>query len=411
MERLLAILGAVVMVGIAYLISTDRKSVKWKVVLWGMGLQWSFGLLFLKVPQGRKALAAVAGAVTKVLSMAYEGSTFVFGQMGAQGGGESSLGFIFAFQVLPAIVFVSALFAVLYYLGVMQFIVGAIAKIVVRIMGASGAEATALAAAVFMGQTEAPLTIRPFLNKLTQSELFVVMVSGMATVSGAILGAYVDVGRGAVEMEDLLTAVAMTAPACLMLAKVVIPETGKPQTAGEVDMSQSEEEKLDVNLLSAIARGTTDGLKLAVNVGAMLIAFIALIALINAGVNLIVLGGEPLSLERILGWVFAPFAALMGVPWNEATEVGSLLGTRLVANEMVAYGQLSAMSDLGVRSKAIATVAICGFANLSSIGIQIGGLGALAPERKQDIARLGIKALAVATLANFSSACVTGALL
>lgn len=399
------------MVGIAYAMSTDRKSVKWKVVLWGLGLQWGFGLLFLKVPQGRQALASVAGAVTTVLSMAYEGSTFVFGSLGAQGGGESSLGFIFAFQVLPAIVFVSALFAVLYYLGVMQFIVGVIAKIVVRFMGASGAEATALAAAVFMGQTEAPLTIRPFLKRLTESELFVVMVSGMATVSGAILGAYVDVGRGTVGMEDLLTAVAMTAPACLMLAKVVIPETGKPDTAGEVDMSQGDEEELDINLLSAIARGTTDGLKLAVNVGAMLIAFIALIALINAGVSLIALGGEPLTLERILGWIFAPFAALMGVPWDDATAVGSLLGTRMVANEMVAYGQLAGMDGLGERSRAIATVAICGFANLSSIGIQIGGLGALAPERKQDIARLGLKALAVATLANFSSACVTGALL
>jgi CNT family concentrative nucleoside transporter len=312
---------------------------------------------------------------------------------------------VFAFQVLPTIVFVASLFGALYHLGVMQVVVGMLARIMVRTMGTSGAESLSVAASVFMGQTEAPLTIRPFLSRLTESELFAVMVSGMASVSGAILGAYVLIGK--VSMADLLTAVAMTAPVSLMMAKIIVPESGDPVTAGKAPMDSGPEAN---NVLDAAARGASDGLKLAVNVGAMLIAFIALISLINALLEWAVVGGEALSLQRILGWIFAPVALLMGIPWSEAPAVGSILGTRTILNELVAFSEMRELV-LSARSQSITTFAICGFAGISSIGIQIGGLGALVPERKDDIARLGLRALVAATLANFSTACVAGALL
>ena len=406
--QLVSILGALTMLGLAYVLSSDRKRIDYKVVLWGVGLQWLFAVLFLWFPWGKIALEVVANFVTGVLSHAYAGSAFVFGAMGMEGGGDSGLGVIFAFQILPAIVFVAALFAVLYHLGVMQLIVGLLAKIMVKTMGTSGAESLSVGASVFMGQTEAPLTIRPFLEGLTRSELFLVMVSGMATVSGAILAAYVTIGN--VEMKFLLAAVAMTAPACIVTAKMMMPEDAQPVTLGQSKFDLPKDP--DSNLLLAAASGTTDGLKLAVNVGAMLIAFIALVSLINAAFGLIPVGGEPLTLERLLGWVLSPIAFLMGVPWSEAQEVGGVLGTRTVLNEIIAYRELSLVSDqLSERSRTIATFAVCGFANVSSIGIQIGGLGALAPSRRQDIAKLGFRALIAATLANFMTACVAGALL
>ena len=330
----------------------------------------------------------------------------MFGALGASGGGDSGLGVIFAFQVLPTIVFVASLFSILYYLGAMQWIVKGLAWVMVRTMGTSGAESLSVAASIFMGQTEAPLTIRPFLDKLTESELFCVMVAGMASVSGAILGAYVSIGK--VPIEHLLTAVAMTAPISLVLAKVMVPEEDVPQTAGKIDV---EIPKTDANLLDAAASGAGEGLKLALNVGAMLIAFIALVALLNELLGFFSVAGEPLTMERILGWVCMPLALLMGVPPGEALDVGTVLGTRTVLNELVAFESLRSVADgLSARSHAIATVAITGFANVSSIGILIGGLGALVPSRKKDIARLGVRALIAATLANFSSACVTGAL-
>jgi CNT family concentrative nucleoside transporter len=305
-------------------------------------------------------------------------------------------------------VFVAALFGVLYYLGVMQLIVRVLARAMVYLFGASGAESLCIAASIFMGQSEAPLTIRPFLAKLTESELFTVIVAGMASVSGAILSAYVALGG--VKMEHLLTAMAMTAPISLVFAKLVVPETGKPETAGVVADAPIESSH---NVLEAAANGTSDGLKLAVNVGAMLISFIALVSLLNGIIGLIPMGDAPLTLQRILGWACAPIAALMGIPWSEAQAVGSVLGTRTVVNEIVAFQDLHVLHAAGVigeRSVAITTFAVCGFANLSSIGIQIGGLGALVPERKSDIARLGVLALVAATLANFSTACVAGAL-
>jgi len=290
----------------------------------------------------------------------------------------------------------------------MQLIVRVLARAMVHVFGASGAESLCVAASIFMGQSEAPLTIRPFLARLTESELFTVIVAGMASVSGAILGAYVLLGG--VRIEHLLTAMAMTAPISLVFAKLIVPETGTPETAGRVDDAPVDNSR---NLLDAAANGTIDGMKLAANVGAMLISFIALVSLLNGLIGLIPGGGdEPLTLQRLLGWACAPIAFLMGIPWGEATQVGSILGTRVVVNEIVAFQQLHELKGvLADRSVAIATFAVCGFANLSSIGIQIGGLGALVPERKSDIARLGLLALVAASLANFSTACVAGALL
>ncbi len=372
-----------------------------------MALQWICALLLLKMPGGNEVLQAAAGAVQGVLDHSFAGSGFVYGELGKVRGGASGLGIIFAFQVLPTILFVATLFGVLYYLGVMQLIVRVMARVMVKIFGVSGAEALVVAASIFMGQSEAPLTIRPYLVRLTESELFCVIVAGMASVSGAILGAYVMIGG--VQMEHLLTVVAMTAPVSLVLAKMIVPETQKPETAGVVSAAPVDG---SVNVLDAAANGASDGLKLAVNVGAMLIAFIALVSLLNAALGILSFGGEALTLQRILGWVCSPIALLMGIPWEEAQTVGSILGTRTVVNEIVAYQQLAQMKTvLSERSVAIATFAVCGFANLGSIGIQIGGLGALVPERKSDIARMGLLALVAATLANFTSACIAGALL
>ncbi len=407
MERFVSVGGALVMLGLAFAACRDRKSISKRAVLWGVAAQWGIGLLLLRVAAGRAALETASAGVTTVLQKSYEGSAFVFGGLGAQGGGETSLGVIFAFQILPTIVFVASLFSILYYLGVMQIIVRALAWVMVRTMGTSGAESLAVGASIFMGQTEAPLTIRPFLAKLTESELFLVMVAGMASVSGAILGAYVSIGK--VPIENLLTAVAMTAPISVVMAKLVVPESETPETAGKVNV---EVPQTDANLLDAASSGASEGMKLAMNVGAMLIAFIALVALCNAFLEVFSVGGAPLTLERVFGWFFMPLAFLMGVPYEEAFEVGKVLGTRTVVNELVAFDVLREVSgSLSARSQSIATFAVTGFANVSSIGILIGGLGGLVPERKHDIARLGIRALFAATLANFSSACVAGALL
>ncbi|HWB77231.1 MAG TPA: nucleoside transporter C-terminal domain-containing protein [Nannocystaceae bacterium] len=405
--RLVSVLGAFVMVGLALAISRNRRQIRWRPVLWGIALQWVAAVILLRVPAGRVVLEHAARGVQTVLDRSYAGSSFVFGQLGLQRGGESGLGVVFAFQVLPTIVFVASLFAVLYHLGIMQLVVRALAWVMMRTMGASGAESLVVAASMFMGQTEAPLTVRPFLSRLTESELFTIMVAGMASVSGAILGAYVTIGG--VPIEYLLTAVAMTAPISLVIAKLVVPETGTPVTAGRIDV---EIPKTDANVLDAAANGASDGLKLAANVGAMLIAFIALVALLDALLGFIDIGGAPLSLARLVGWAFMPIALLMGTSPSEAVEVGSVLGTRTVLNELVAFQTLHEVgAHISARSQAIATFAICGFANVSSIGILIGGLGGLVPERKSEIARLGVRCLIAATLANFSSACVAGALI
>lgn len=405
-SRFVSALGALAMLGFAWALGKQRRKVSWRVVAWGIAAQWVLGIVLLQVPAGRAVLESASAGVQAVLDQAYEGSKFVFGDLGAPGGGDSNLGVVFAFQVLPTIIFVASLFSILYYLGVMQWVVKGLARLMMLTMGTSGAESMSVGASVFMGQTEAPLTIKPFLDKLTESELFLVMVAGMASVSGAILGAYVTIGQ--IPIADLLTAVAMTAPASIVTAKLMVPETGNPDTAGEL---KADIAVTDANVLDAAANGASDGLKLAANVGAMLIAFVALVSLINVLLGVVTLGDEPLTLQRVMGWLFMPIALLMGVPFDEAQNVGSVLGTRVVLNEIYGFEMIRELgSQLSERSRAIVTVAITGFSSISSIGILIGGLGGLVPSRKADIARLGVRALIAATLANFASACVMGAL-
>jgi CNT family concentrative nucleoside transporter len=407
MERFTGLLGLVTILAVAWLVSSNRKAIQPRVLFWGLALQFGFAFLVLKTDFG-KLFQAASYAVNALLEYAEEGSKFLFGPLGDDTG---PYGVIFAFQVLTIVIFIASIFSVLYQLGVMQGVVRAMAVVMQRVMRASGAESTSVAASIFMGQTEAPLTIRPFLAGLTQSELFTIMTSGMAHVSGAVMAAYVKIAQ--VDIKHLLTAVIMTAPATIMLAKIMMPETEQPATAGNVKV---EVEKPGVNIIDAAARGASDGLQLALNIGGMLIAFLALIALVNGLLGWIHslpwLGWVPASLQAIFAILFAPIAWLLGVSWKDCATVGNLLGTRLVLNEFVAFLQLGPLKpELDPRSFIIATYALCGFANFSSIAIQIGGIGALAPSRKSDLARLGLRAVAAGTMANFMSACIAGMLL
>jgi CNT family concentrative nucleoside transporter len=415
------LVGALVILLIAYAWSADRRAIDLRTVAWGLGLQIVFALVVLKTTVGQDVFSTLGDGINRLLGFAGVGAAFVFGPLGdghvwsrvmnaALGPEGGAYGVIFAFQVLPTIIFIAALFAILYYFGVMQVVVRAFAVLMNKVMRASGAESLNVAASIFMGQTEAPLTIRPYLPEMTQSELMTVMTSGMAHISGGIMAAYILFG---VEAKHLLTAVIMTAPATIMLAKVFIPETEKPATAGKVEIKV---EKTAVNVIDAAAQGAGDGLHLALNVGGMLIAFLALIAMVNGILGwahgLPHMGWLPQSLETLFGIVFAPIAWVMGVPWKDASTIGDLLGTRLVLNEFVAFLKLGPMrASLDPRSFVIATYALCGFANFSSIAIQIGGIGALAPTRKSDLARLGLRAVAAGTMANFMSACIAGMLL
>jgi CNT family concentrative nucleoside transporter len=403
--RLTGVFGLVVILGIGFAMSRNRRAISWRVVAWGVGLQLFFAIFVLRVKQGRDLFAWLGATATKILSFSYAGSEFVFGEIGKQ---HSSIGVVFAFQIMPAIIFVSALFAIMYYLGIMQVVVKAFAIAMNKIMGASGAESLNVAASVFMGQTEAPLTIRPFLPRMTRSELMTVMTAGMAHISGSIMAAYIAFG---IEARHLLTAVIMTAPGTIMMAKIMEPETEVPETLGGVKVDIP---RTDVNVLDAAARGTGEGLHLMLNVIAMLISFIALIALVNGLFGWIhgFAPWFPATLQTVLGWIFRPIAWVMGVPWHDSGTIGSLLGERMVVNEFVAFAHLGPMKgSLDPVSYTIATFALCGFANLSSIGIQIGGIGALAPERKHDLARLGFRAMIAGTLANFLSATLAGILL
>jgi CNT family concentrative nucleoside transporter len=403
--RLRGLLGIGAILAIAIALSHNRKRIRWRVVAWGLGLQLLFAIFVLRIPAGQQLFRALGSFVTSILNYSYVGSQFVFGELGKP---NSSLGVIFAFQLLPAIIFVSALFAIMYYLGIMQLIVRAFAILMSRVMGASGAESLNVAASIFMGQTEAPLTIRPFLSRMTRSELMTVMTSGMAHISGSIMVAYIAFG---IEARHLLTAVIMTAPGTIMMAKLFEPETEVPETYGKVKLEMP---KQDVNLLDAAARGTSEGLNLMLNVIAMLVSFVALVALLNGGFGAIHRYAEwfPPNLQTVLGWIFQPIAWLMGVPGRDTGTIGSLLGTRMVLNEFIAFAQLGPMkAQLDPRSFIIASFALAGFANFSSVGIQLGGIGALVPERKRDLARLGIRAMLAGTLANFLSATIAGILL
>jgi concentrative nucleoside transporter, CNT family len=475
MERFSALIGFVGILAIAFLLSTNRRAIRWKTVFWGLTLQiliaiavlkaipiakafatfmpalnpWIAALIFAALTVivvqiakrmaeggGRKALWAVylvlsailflsysllaflfenlKEVVTKLISYTGEGSKFVFGALGDTA--NTNVGFVFATMVLPTIIFIASIFAILYYLGVMQSVVRFFAKLMSRFMGASGAESLSVAASIFMGQTEAPLTIRPFIEGMTMSELMTIMTAGMAHISGGIMAAYVLVAK--VDVIHLLTAVIMTAPGAIMMAKIIVPETEKPATGEDIEVVVP---KQDVNVIDAAGRGAIEGLYLSLNVAGMLIAFIALVALINGIFGFVhghaIWNGRawfPASLDQLLGWIFSPIAWAMGVSWKDSLTVGNLLGTRMVLNEFVAFANLGKPgvgSSLDPRSFVIVTYALCGFANFSSIAIQIGGIGSLAPSRRGDLARLGMRAMLAGTLANFLTATIAGMLL
>jgi CNT family concentrative nucleoside transporter len=409
--RFTGLLGLIAFLGLAYALSTNRRAIKWRTVAWGLSLQIVFAFLVIKWAYGQRILQVASNGVTSMLGHSADGSIMVFGPLGD----PHSVLHVFAFAVL---IFVSAFFAVLYHIGVMQRVIKVVAWIMQRTMGTSGAESTNVAASIFMGQTEAPLTIRPFLSGATNSELMTIMTSGMAHVSGGIMAAYISFGINA---KDLLSAVIMTAPGTILVAKMLVPETEVPATAGTVHMPPSEEHANE-NFIGSIARGTIDGGALAFNVAIMLISFLALVGLLNATMNGVsnfawAHGHIPFphSLNAVLGFFGAPIAWLIGIPWREAPAIGNLLGTRAVLNEFVAYTQLGLMKTgpgaLSPRTFSIATFALCGFANLGSIGMQIGGIGALVPNRRNDLARLGFRAMLAGTMANLMSAAIVSMLI
>ena len=410
MHHLAGLLGVATMMALAYLFSTDRRAINFKTVGWGLGLQIGFAFLVMRWEYGRLLFQKAGEAVNWLLDFAYQGSAFVFGDLGLK---NSPKGFYFAFQALPTIIFIAALFALLYYFGIIQVVIDLAARVMTGLMGASGAESLNVAASIFMGQTEAPLTIRPFLSEATKSELMTIMTSGMAHVSGGIMAAYIAYG---IEAKHLLAAVIMTAPGTILLSKMLVPETEHPITSGRVEIAPLEK---DANALGALSRGTIDGLHLALNVAAMLISFIAMIYLVDGLFSVVHnhlaahhMGWFPSSLEQVFGWVFAPVAWIIGIPWHDCLQIGNLLGLRMVTNELIAFQRLGPMKNtLDPRSFTIATFALCGFANFSSIGIQIGGIGALAPNKKGDLARLGIRAMLAGTMANLMSASIVGVFL
>jgi concentrative nucleoside transporter, CNT family len=400
--QLVSGLGLLVLLGIAWALSNNRRLIPWRTVITGVLLQLAFAVIILKTPPGKAFFLHLANAVTRFLDFSDAGARFVFGDNFSE--------HLFAFKVLPTIIFFSSFITVLYYLGVIQWIVRIFAAVMQRAMGTSGAESLASAVNVFVGQTEAPLLIRPYVPFLTQSELMAVMVGGFANIAGGVLAAYVSMG---IDAGHLIASSVMSAPASLLIAKMMFPETEVSKTAGTVSL---EVERPWTNVIDAAAEGATEGLKLALNVAGMLIAFIAIIACFNALLGW--LGGfagyPNLNLELILGVLLRPLAWVMGVPWNEAGQVGALLGIKTVINEFVGYARLEQMvqaGQLSPRSIIIATYALCGFANFSSIAIQIGGIGAMAPERKGDLARLGLKAMIGGSLATFMTATIAGMLL
>ncbi len=406
LDRFTGILGILAVLLAAWLGSTDRWHIRWRTVAWGLSLQIVFAFVVLRFDYGQRAMAWAGDVVNKMLASTAAGTTVLFGALGTP---NTSLGSIFAFQVLPTIIFISAFFAVLYHIGVMQIIIRGLAWVMLKTMRISGAESMNVAASIFMGQTEAPLTIRPFLSKATRSELMTIMTSGMAHVSGGIMAMYIAQGVAA---KHLLAAVIMTSPGTILISKMLVPETAVPATEGRVVMPRDELHK-DENLIGAIARGTIDGGKLALNVAIMLISFLALVALLDSLLGWVHMHAGlhwvPGSLGQILGFVGAPVAWLIGIPWHDCRAIGDLLGTRMALNEVVAYIALGAeKATLSPRSFTIATFALCGFANLGSIGMQIGGIGALVPERRNDLARLGVRAMLAGTMANLISASIAG---
>ncbi|AIY84923.1 MAG: NupC/NupG family nucleoside CNT transporter [Clostridium baratii] len=399
MSRFIGLIGIVAILAIAAIFSENRKKINWRLVATGLGLQVIFALIILKVPAGRTFFEFCSKAITKLLDFTKEGSSFLFGSLLDQ----NTFGSIFALQVLPTIIFFSALMGILYYLGIMQFIVKIIAKFICKLLGTSGAETLSAVGNIFLGQTEAPLLVKPFIKDMTRSELMAIMVGGMATVAGGVMAGYVAMG---VNAGDLLAASIMAAPAGLILAKILVPETEEPKTKNTTDIQI---EQTASNVVEAAANGASEGLGLALNVAAMLLAFVALIALLNYILAAIggLFGFPTLSFQWILGKIFSPLTFAMGIPTSDISTAGSLLGQKIMINEFVAYSELSkfiAAGTLQPKTILILTYALCGFANISSVAIQIGGIGALAPDKKGVIAKLGFKALLGGALAT----CLTG---
>ena len=432
-QKLISLLGLLVFIALAFLLSVNKKRVDWKLVAWGLALQFIFAFIIIVVPVGRVFFEGANNVFNALIGYTVEGARFIFGNLvfnnvpvgpgGAFGPmdpigdptGWAAAGGFFAFNVLPTIIFFSSLMTLLYHLGVMQAVVKGFAWVMLRTMKISGAESLSTAGNIFLGQTEAPLLVKPFIGTMTKSEMHCVMVGGFGTVAGGVLAAYV--GFLVAYFPDiaghLISASVMAAPACIAISKIMYPETEEPVTAGSIKIKL---EKVDANVIDAAARGASEGLSLALNVGAMLIAFIALVALLNGILSGTAgLFGLELTIQKILGWVCAPFAWLMGVPSQDALAVGTLLGEKTALNEFVAYAHLGSMLQEGAgldpRSVVLATYALCGFANFSSIAIQIGGIGGMAPERRHDLSRLGLRAMIAGTLANFMTACVVGILI
>ena len=417
MANLTGLLGIVVLLGIAWVASENRARIRWQTIAVGLGLQLALAIFVLWIPVGQLVFETLGNGFVALIGFTQAGSSFLFGDLAD----PASFGFVFAFQVLPTIIFFASLMACLYHLGLMQRIVEAMAFVMARLMGVSGSESLATAANVFVGQTEAPLVVRPFIAGMTRSELFALMTGGMATIAGGVLAAYVlllggsDPETQAFFAKHLISASIMAAPAALLVAKMILPETDASETMGLVRTTVEREHS---NLIEAAAGGAGEGLKLALNVGAMLLAFLALIALINGPLTwlgsvtgLEAIAGRPIDLALILGWLFSPLAFLVGVPLNEAVTVGGLIGQKVVANEFVAYVALTEIQvDLSDRSVLIATYALCGFANFSSIAIQLGGIGGIAPERRSQIAQLGLKAILGGTLVSLLNAAWAGLL-
>ena len=415
-QQIVSLFGTVILIFIGWLFCKHRRHVNWRTIVWGAALQLIFAVLVLKTPPGRWLFRFMNDAVVKLLSFQEEGGKFVFNALSIPIGQPGSMGFFFAFQVLTTIVFFSSLISVLYYLGVMQKLVMFFAKIMFLTCKTSGAETLSASANIFVGQTEAPLLVKPYIEDMTESELMCVMVGGMATVAGGVMAAYVGMLKGYFPdiAGHLLAASVMSAPAALVMAKIMIPETGHPKTHGTVAIAYKDP---SVNVIEAAANGATMGMQLAFNVGAMLVAFMSLLAMANWAVQHVVgwFGPEGVTLERIFGWVFAPLAWVMGAPWKDCQIVGQLMGQKTVLNEFVAYTSLMQFAAehpgvLSYRSYVIATYALCGFSNFLSIGIQIGGIGAIAPNRKRDLAKLGIYALIGGSLASFMTATIAGIL-
>lgn len=404
MYRLVSLAGLIVMVGVAYALSTARKQVKWKPVGIGISLQLLIGIAVLKTVPGRAFFSWAQTLVTRITAYSDAGASFVFGSLASDGG----VGYVLAFRVLPTLIFVGAVSGILYHFGIMQKIVQGFAWIMMRLMKVSGAESVSVAANVFVGCTEAPLLIKPYIDRMTESELMTLMSGGLATIAGGVLIAYAGMG---VDAGHLLAASVMSAPAALVIAKIMVPETGSPETLNRVDTAV---DRTTVNAMDAATSGASDGLRLALNVGAMLIAFVALIAMLNGLIGWAggMFGIEALSFQKILGWLLAPLAWVLGIPWQDAVRAGALLGEKTILNEFVAYAHLQEQLQMFCpRTVTILTYALCGFANFGSVAIQLGGIGALAPSRRHDLARLGLRALIAGSLACFMTACIAGILI